>query len=35
MELIQAKYQHERQRVRSVASAAPKYKEGWKWGEDE
>ena len=35
MELINSKYQHERQRVRSVASAVPKYKEGWKWGEDE
>jgi len=35
MELIHSKYQHERQRVRSVASAVPKYKEGWKWGEDE
>lgn len=35
MELIQAKYQHERQRVRSVSSAASKYNEGWKWGEDE
>ena len=35
MELIHSKYQHERQRVRSVASAVPKYKDGWKWGEDE
>ncbi len=35
MELINSKYQHERQRVRSVASAVPKYKDGWKWGEDE
>ncbi len=35
MELIHSKCQHERQRVRSVASAVPKYKDGWKWGEDE